>query len=149
MAKKAGLDDLLMPERQFLFNTPVPTKLHEIVNAVIGSSGVNNLKMYVLVEKDDFKTELFFNPSDIIDYNLCRVFFVRNEAEAWRKNLKIIHPNKNLIILDAKFNELYPFFVKCLTLDSSGQKKISLSMEYEKDILDIEIWTKETFTQLN
>ena len=57
--KKVGFeDDLLMPMRPFLFNVPVPPKLYEVVNAVIGGSKTSNLKIYVIVEKDEVKTKL-------------------------------------------------------------------------------------------
>ena len=148
--KKVGFeDDLLMPMRPFLFNVPVPPKLYEVVNAVIGGSKTSNLKIYVIVEKDEVKTKLFFNRVSIIDHNMSRVFFVRNEAESWKKTMSLLYPQKKLIILDAKFHELYPYLLDALFLEGQDDNKIVLSMEYEKDILDIETWTKETFSQIN
>lgn len=143
--KKAGLSDLIEDsQRPFIFNTPVSPNLRSLVETVLSS----NLKMYVVVAIFDEGSDLFFNPSDAIDYQMCRCFFVKNEAESWRKTMAILNPGLKLRVFDAHFDELYPVFTKALT-SSMSDLKIVLSVEDKKDMLDIETWTRKTFLYLN
>jgi len=146
--KKAGLDDFVpWAERPFLFNTPIPLDARSIVDAIL-SDPDNKLNVYLIVNND--KTpKLFFNPTDIIDKDMCRVFFVKSEAESWRKTMAVLNNLSNLIILGAPFNDVYSVLKNDLILTSNKNHRIVLSMEYKKDILDVETWTKNTFVQLN
>lgn len=146
--KKAGLDDFVpWAERPFLFNIPVPYDARSIVEAII-SDPDNKLNVYLVV--NNTKTpKLFFNPTDIIDKGMSRVFFVKSEAESWRKTMSVLNNLSSLIVLGAPFSEVYSVLKNDLILTNNKDHKIVLSMEYKKDILDVETWTKSTFVQLN
>jgi hypothetical protein len=146
--KKAGSDDFVpWAERPFLFNMPIPVDVRSIVEAIISDTN-QKLNIYVIVENT--KTpKLFFNPLDVIDKDMCRVFFVKSEAESWRKTMAVLNNKSTLTVLGAPFSEVYSVLKNDLILTSNKNHKIVLSMEYKKDMLDVETWTKNTFVQLN
>lgn len=146
--KKAGLDDFVpWAERPFLFNIPIPYDARSIVEAIISDTN-QKLNIYVIVENTKIP-KLFFNPLDVIDKDMCRVFFVKSEAESWRKTMAVLNNKSTLTVLGAPFSEVYSVLKNDLILTSNKNHKIVLSMEYKKDMLDVETWTKNTFVQLN
>jgi hypothetical protein len=146
--KKAGLDEFTpWAERPFIFNIPVPHDARSIVEAII-SDPDQKLQVYVIVNNVK-PPKLFFNPLDVIDKDMSRVFFVKSEAESWRKTMAVLNNLSSLIVLAAPFNEVYSVLKNDLVLTSNKNHRIVLSIEYKKDILDVETWTKNTFVQLN